>query len=106
MRSGALMSELKAPRLGADEDFGFAWIFRFGPDGQGSSIPPDAHFELNQPGEGFLWVHLDIGDKRAQSWLGSRRSRKPRATCSRMSASTSTSNNPIASSVVRYSILF
>ena len=24
---------------------------------------------MNQPGEGFLWVHLDIGDKRAQSWL-------------------------------------
>src|SRR5277367_4156742 len=69
MRSGALMSEREGPQIGADEDFGFAWIFRFGPDGQGASIPPDAHFELNQPGEGFLWVHLDIGDKRAQSWL-------------------------------------
>ncbi len=63
------MSETEGPLLGADEDFGFAWILQFGPDGQGSSIPPDAHFELNQPGEGFLWVHLDIGDKRAQSWL-------------------------------------
>lgn len=63
------MSGREGPLLGADEDFGFAWIFRFGPNGQGASIPPDAHFELNQPGEGFLWVHLDIGDKRAQSWL-------------------------------------
>ena len=53
------MSEREGPLVGADEDFGFAWNLRFGPDGQGASIPPDAHFELNQPGEGFLWVHLD-----------------------------------------------
>ena len=31
------MSEREGPRLGADEDFGFAWIFRFGPDGQSSN---------------------------------------------------------------------
>jgi hypothetical protein len=42
---------------------------RWTDDGQGASIPPDAHFELNQPGEGFLSVHLNIGNKRAQSWL-------------------------------------
>ena len=47
----------------------------------------------------------DIGDKRAQScgYGGSRRSRKPHATCSPMSASTSTSNDPITSSGARCS---
>jgi zinc transporter len=58
-----------APRFAAGDSHGFAWVYRFGADGRATLAQPDDDFRLDAPGEGFVWVHLNLADKRAQEWL-------------------------------------
>jgi zinc transporter len=57
------------PILAAAETHGFAWVYRFSADGQATLTQPGDDFRLDAPGEGFVWAHLNLSNKRAQEWL-------------------------------------
>jgi len=63
-----MMDRLK-PALATDIP-GCAWILRF--DGDGRAEPGDAGdvARLGQPGEGFVWLHLDLTDARTKALAG------------------------------------
>lgn len=47
---------------------GVIWAYRFDEEGRPSLIPREALPDL-APGEGFVWLHLDLVHTRAQSWI-------------------------------------
>lgn len=48
---------------------GVIWAYRFNTEGRPSLIARDTLPDL-APGEGFVWLHLDLVHTRAQSWIG------------------------------------
>lgn len=48
---------------------GVIWAYRFDTEGRPSLIARDTLPDL-APGEGFVWLHLDLVHTRAQSWIG------------------------------------
>jgi zinc transporter len=48
---------------------GVIWAYRFDSAGQASSVETDACLRPLDPGDGFLWVHLDFVDRLARDWV-------------------------------------
>jgi zinc transporter len=48
---------------------GVVWLYRFAPDGRAHACPVDEPFDLFDPNDGFLWLHLDLVDRLARRWL-------------------------------------
>jgi zinc transporter len=48
---------------------GLVWAFRFGRDGSAEMLPVDRAIDLEEPGEGWLWLHFNLGDQRSRRWL-------------------------------------
>src|SRR6266700_7589708 len=48
---------------------GLVWAFRLHSDGSAESLPIDAPFEFSH--DGRLWLHFNLTDARARSWLAS-----------------------------------
>jgi zinc transporter len=46
---------------------GCAWILRFDPDGRAEPGESSDLARIGQPGEGFVWLHLDLADMRAKA---------------------------------------
>jgi zinc transporter len=49
---------------------GIVWAFRFGPEGTGEPVAGgriDA--AIAAPGDGWIWVHLALADKRCRNWI-------------------------------------
>src|SRR5262245_36320551 len=60
-----------APLTGSHGPFGvvpgLVWAFRFAPDGSASSLDPDKPVEVDHAS--WLWLHLNLSDARARSWI-------------------------------------
>ena len=48
---------------------GLAWAYRFSADGQSTKLSGEAEIALDSPGEGFLWVHINLANRRGREWL-------------------------------------
>lgn len=48
---------------------GVIWLYRFDAAGRGMSVDINEHFELFDPNDGFLWLHLDLIDRLTRDWL-------------------------------------
>ena len=48
---------------------GIIWLYRFDEKGKASARPLDENFDLFDPHDGFLWLHLDLVDRLARDWL-------------------------------------
>lgn len=48
---------------------GVIWIYRFDSDGHASALALNEPFELFEPDDGFIWLHLDLVDRLTQDWL-------------------------------------
>lgn len=48
---------------------GVIWLYRFDAGGQASVAPVDETFELFDPNDGFLWLHLDLVDRLTRGWI-------------------------------------
>jgi len=48
---------------------GLVWAFRFGQDGSAQMLPIDHAIDLEGAGEGWLWLHFNLGDQRSRRWL-------------------------------------
>jgi|APThiThiocy_cv2_1041547.scaffolds.fasta_scaffold39924_2 Mg2+ and Co2+ transporter CorA len=48
---------------------GVIWLYRFDAAGKASARPIDEPFELFDPNDGFLWLHLDLVDRLARVWI-------------------------------------
>jgi zinc transporter len=64
-----MLDSLDGTQRAAGDAQGFAWVYRFDADGQATLVGPDADFQLDHPGDGFVWAHIDLPNKRAQEWL-------------------------------------
>jgi zinc transporter len=47
----------------------FTWVYAFDTQGKGVEIPADSSLVLDNPSDGFIWVHVNLADQRARSWL-------------------------------------
>lgn len=48
---------------------GVIWLYRFDPTGRAHARPVDEPFELFDPNDGFLWLHLDLVDRLVRDWI-------------------------------------
>lgn len=48
---------------------GVIWLYRFDAAGRASARPVDEPFELFDPNDGFLWLHLDLVDRLTRDWI-------------------------------------
>jgi len=48
---------------------GVIWLYRFEASGRAQSMPLDAPFDLFDPDDSFLWLHLDLVDRLARGWI-------------------------------------
>ncbi len=48
---------------------GVIWLYRFDATGRAHARPVDEPFELFDPNDGFLWLHLDLVDRLARDWI-------------------------------------
>jgi zinc transporter len=48
---------------------GLIWAFRFGPDGSAEQLPIDHAIALEEPDDGWLWLHFNLMDQRSRHWL-------------------------------------
>jgi len=48
---------------------GFVWIFRFDAAGRPESLASMAAPDLQRVDEGFYWLHLNLADTRARTWI-------------------------------------
>ncbi|MCX5570674.1 CorA family divalent cation transporter [Kaistia nematophila] len=48
---------------------GVIWAYRFDGEGRARPVPLDDTIVPTAPGEGFLWVHLDVVNRLARDWV-------------------------------------
>ncbi len=48
---------------------GVIWLYRFDASGRAKARPVEEPFELFDPDDGFLWLHLDLVDRLARDWI-------------------------------------
>ncbi|PPE77691.1 hypothetical protein C3941_22335 [Kaistia algarum] len=48
---------------------GVIWLYQFDASGRARSLPIDTPFDLFDPNDGFLWLHLDLVDRLARDWV-------------------------------------
>lgn len=49
---------------------GLAWVYRFSPEGAAQKVEDRNLVDLDAPDGGFLWIHVNLADKRGRDWLG------------------------------------
>ncbi|MCX5479651.1 hypothetical protein OSH08_11595 [Kaistia geumhonensis] len=69
MTSKSLESLTQTPPPSGRPVSGVIWLYRFDTAGKGSARPIDEPFELFDPNDGFLWLHLDLVDRLARVWI-------------------------------------
>jgi zinc transporter len=60
-------SPARIPPAGPGLVPGLVWAFRVHPDGSADELPPDQPLDGHH--DGWLWLHLNLADKRACHWL-------------------------------------